>query len=260
MHLDDITISRAIIESYTGRLLNVLESDVAIVGGGPAGLVAAYYLAGAGIKTVVIERKLSVGGGMWGGGMMMNEIVVQEDALPIIKEFGIRYSTCRQEGYYTASSVESVAALTLKAVQSGATVMNLISAEDVMVREGMVAGLVLNWTPVSVGKFHVDPLVMQCRFTVDATGHDASVAAILARKLGGVLNTPSGGLEGEKPMWASRGEEQVVANTREVYPGLYVAGMAANAVCGGLRMGPVFGGMLLSGRKVAGEIISRMEG
>jgi thiamine thiazole synthase len=45
-------------------------------------------------------------------------------------------------------------------------------------------------------------------------------------------------------------------NTREVYPNLYVCGMAANAVFGGPRMGPIFGGMLLSGKKVA-EILAR---
>ena len=54
---------------------------------------------------------------------------------------------------------------------------------------------------------------------------------------------------GEKSMEAEQGELQTVANTREVYPGLYVSGMAANAVYGGYRMGPVFGGMLLSGKR-----------
>jgi thiamine thiazole synthase len=34
--------------------------------------------------------------------------------------------------------------------------------------------------------------------------------------------------------------------------------MAANAVYGGYRMGPVFGGMLLSGRKAAEEILARL--
>ncbi|RLF14354.1 MAG: ribose 1,5-bisphosphate isomerase, partial [Thermoprotei archaeon] len=55
----------------------------------------------------------------------------------------------------------------------------------------------------------------------------------------------------EKPMWAEVGEKAVVENTREVVPGLIVAGMAANAVFEAPRMGPIFGGMLLSGRKAA---------
>jgi len=58
-------------------------------------------------------------------------------------------------------------------------------------------------------------------------------------------------------MWAELGEAQILENTREVYPGLYVTGMSANATFGSYRMGPIFGGMLLSGRKVAELIIER---
>jgi len=47
-------------------------------------------------------------------------------------------------------------------------------------------------------------------------------------------------------------------NTREVFPNLYVTGMAANAVFGGPRMGPIFGGMLLSGKKVAEIVIKKL--
>lgn len=54
------------------------------------------------------------------------------------------------------------------------------------------------------------------------------------------------------------GEKMVVENTREVYPGLFVTGMAANAVFGAPRMGPIFGGMLLSGKKAAEEILKRL--
>jgi thiamine thiazole synthase len=63
-------------------------------------------------------------------------------------------------------------------------------------------------------------------------------------------------------MWAEIGEEKLTENTREVYPGLIVAGMAANAVCGAPRMGPIFGGMLLSGRRaaeVAASILQQMK-
>ena len=70
MALDEIVITKAIIDRYYEKLINNLETDVAIVGGGPSGLVAGYYLAKAGKKVVMYERKLSIGGGMWGGGMM----------------------------------------------------------------------------------------------------------------------------------------------------------------------------------------------
>jgi thiamine thiazole synthase len=59
-------------------------------------------------------------------------------------------------------------------------------------------------------------------------------------------------------MWADHAENQTIENTREVFPGLYVAGMAANATAGGPRMGPIFGGMLLSGEKVAAELAGRL--
>ena len=51
----------------------------------------------------------------------------------------------------------------------------------------------------------------------------------------------------------------MVNGTKEIYPGLYVCGMAASAVSGTPRMGPIFGGMLLSGKKVADEIIARLK-
>ena len=43
--LDEIVISRAIIDRYFNKLMDNLQIDVAIAGGGPAGLTAAYYLA-----------------------------------------------------------------------------------------------------------------------------------------------------------------------------------------------------------------------
>ena len=49
--MDEIIISKAIIEGYTQELLNYLEVEVAIVGAGPSGLAAGYYLAKKGIKT-----------------------------------------------------------------------------------------------------------------------------------------------------------------------------------------------------------------
>lgn len=56
--IDEKIVSEAIIESYTEKLLNCLELDVAVCGAGPSGLVASCYLARAGLKTAVFERKL----------------------------------------------------------------------------------------------------------------------------------------------------------------------------------------------------------
>lgn len=258
MPLDELKISRAIIESYSKKMLDCLDVDVAIVGAGPAGMVAAYYLAKAGKKVSLYERKLSLGGGMWGGGMMFNKIVVQECAKEILDEFDIRCEKF-EDDYYVADSVESVAMLCGKATQAGANMFNCISAEDVMVRDKKVTGLVLNWTSVELTRMHVDPIAMRSKFVIDATGHPAEVTSIVKRKSGIELNTPTGELMGEGSMWADVAEDIIENNTKEICDGMYVAGMCANAVFGGPRMGPIFGGMLLSGRKVAQEIIARLD-
>src|SRR5512135_2908282 len=132
MALDEVLITRAIIERYTEKLLANLDVDVAVVGGGVSGLTAAWRLAGQGHKVAIFERKLSIGGGMWGGGMMFNEIVIQEAAKPVLDELGIRLNPIFDQ-YYTADAVEAVTTLASQAVKAGATVFNCISVEDVMV-------------------------------------------------------------------------------------------------------------------------------
>jgi thiamine thiazole synthase len=257
MALDEIVISRAIMDRYYEKLRDNLEADVAIVGGGPSGLVAGHFLARAGKKVVLFERKLSIGGGMWGGGMMYNEIVVQKSALHVLEEFGVR-TVNYQEDYYTADAVESVGLIVGNAVRAGLTIFNCVTVEDVVMRPDRLEGLVINWSPVEMAGLHIDPLTMRCKYVVDATGHATEVVKVVERKFPGHLSTPTGRIEGEKSMWADQAEKLTLDNTREVYPGLYVAGMAANAVAGGPRMGPIFGGMLLSGEKVAKELIEQL--
>jgi thiamine thiazole synthase len=249
--VDEIIITKAIVESYTRELLDYLDVDVAIVGGGPSGLTAGYYLAKNGLKTVLFERRLSVGGGMWGGGMMFNRIVVQDEAKQILDEMGITAQEY-QPGYWVSDSIEAVSSLCLHCVKAGTRIFNLITVEDVMIRENdKVTGLVLNWSAVNLANLHVDPLTIRSKLVIDATGHDAEVCKIVCRKIGQRLQTSTGGIIGEKSMWAEIGEREIAANTKEVFPGLMVSGMVVNAVFGLPRMGPIFGGMLLSGRKAA---------
>jgi len=256
--LDDILISRAIIETFSDKLVKSLKTDVAIVGAGPAGLVAGYYLAKAGAKVSIFERKLSVGGGMWGGGIMFNEIVVQEKGRKVLSDLGVP-SRKYKPNYYTADSIQAVSTICSKAALAGARIFNLMEVEDLMIKKGMVKGLVINWSAVSMANLHVDPITVESRFIVDSSGHPCEVSRLLETKAKIKLDTETGGVLGERPMWAETGENSMLANTREVFPNVYVAGMAANAVFGSPRMGPIFGGMLISGKRVAELIKKRLK-
>jgi thiamine thiazole synthase len=259
--VDEVSISRLIVESFAGDFVDSLELDVAIAGAGPSGVTAARLLAKQGLKVGVFERHLHVGGGMWGGGMLLPRIVIQEEARGLLEEVGVRLRPW-QKGYYVADSVETVTKCTAAAVDAGARVWVGMKVEDVVIRENdRVAGIVINWEAVSLAGLHVDPLALMAKAVIDATGHDAIICRTVCRKIPGAqLVSPDGNVPGERPMWADKGEAALVPNTLEVYPGLIVTGMAANAVSANPRMGAVFGGMFLSGQRaaeIAAEIVAR---
>ncbi len=254
--IDDVLVTRKIVERYSREFQELADVDVIIAGAGPAGLTTARLLAEAGKKVLILEKKLAPGGGMWGGGMTFPIVVIQPASKHLLDAVGIRTEDAG-DGYYTADSIECVTKLCAAALDAGAKLWNAISVEDVMIRENRVTGVVINWAAITVAGLHVDPLTLGAKVVIDATGHDSEICHVIQRKAG-KLDTPSGEIEGEKSMWAEIGERTVVENTREVYPGVYVIGMAANAVMGAPRMGPIFGGMLLSGEKAAKMILERL--
>ena len=257
--LDDVTISKAIIEEYNKKLVNALNTDVSIVGGGPAGMMAAYLLAKKGYKVNLFERKLSLGGGMWGGGIMFNKIVVQEEAKKLLEKIGVGLKRYKK-GYYTACSIETVGALCYNAAKAGANIFNLFSVEDLKVNANNdVNGVVVNWSSVQLANLHVDPITFGSKYIVEATGHACEVANIILKRLGSVLYTSSKKILGEGSMNADCAETVILDNTREIYKNVFACGMSANAIFGTNRMGPIFGGMILSGEKVANVISKRLK-
>jgi sulfide-dependent adenosine diphosphate thiazole synthase len=144
------------------------------------------------------------------------------------------------------------------AAKAGAAILNGIMVEDVMVKQKRICGLVIEWSAAESAGLHVDPLTIKANAVVDASGHPCEVVKIVERKSGVKLNTRTGKILGEKSMWAEVAEKEVVRNTREVCSGLFVCGMAANAVYGTPRMGPIFGGVLLSGKKMAEILLKKL--
>ncbi len=242
-NISDLEVTRLIVQDYFRTLQDSVESDVIIVGGGPSGLVAGYTLAEQGKKVVIMEKKLSPGGGIWGGGKGFNKVVLERGVGDILREIGV--GATEVDGYLVVPAVLLAAGLIKKTVESGAVLLNLFAVEDVYFNEEReLAGVVVNDTAYKMTSLHVDPLTFKSRIVMDSTGHDAVVVNCLAKR--GIVE-----LKGEDTMNAQMGEQAVIEGTKEIYPGLIVTGMACAQVHGTCRMGPIFGGMLLSGKKAA---------
>jgi thiamine thiazole synthase len=248
--MNEVDITKGIIDCHTRDLLSVLRSDVVIVGGGPSGLVAGGILASQGRNVAVLEKKLSPGGGIWGGGMGYKYVITQEEARHVLDDFNIKYESIGND-LLAIDSIALASGLIYGAILKGVNIFNLVTVEDLLVREERVRGVVINNSFAVMNQFPIDPLTIEARAVVDATGHPHEIVKTFSEKNDVTLNTITGKTLGERSLFAETAEKSVVENTKEVYPGLYVCGMSTAAVYGGYRMGPIFGGMLLSGEKLA---------
>jgi len=247
-------VTKAIVSGFTEEFLEYVESDVIIVGAGPSGLIAAKRLAEKNVKVLLIESNNYLGGGFWIGGYLMNKLTVREPGQKILDEIGVPYKKV-QEGLYVADGPHACSKLIGAAMDAGVKVLNMTKFDDVVVRKDRVGGVVINWTPVSAlprAITCVDPVALESKIVVDATGHDAVVVKSLEQR--GLVE-----IEGFEGMWVEKSEDAVVEKTGEVYSGVFVTGMAVATTYGSTRMGPTFGGMLLSGEKVADLIVDQLK-
>ncbi len=252
--VSEAQVTRAIVDEFYAVLIDRINSDVIIIGAGPAGLTAGRELATMGFKTLIIEQNNYLGGGYWLGGYMMNPVTVREPAQKIWDELGIPYKKA-SEGLYLTPGPHAASKLIAAACDAGVKFLNLTKFDDLVLKNGRVCGVVVNWMPVSALPRNitcVDPIALESKVVVDASGHDSvAVKRLVDRKLVE--------WKGMDPMWIDKGENSVVHKTGEVYPGLVIAGMTVTETYGLARMGPTFGSMLLSGKKAAEVVASKIK-
>ena len=244
--VSEAKISKAIVKEFTGWFEDYIISDVVIVGGGPSGLMAARDLAKEGFKTLIIEGNNYLGGGFWIGGYLMNTLTFRAPAEGVLKELKIPHKEV-EKGLFVSDGPNACSKLISAACDTGAKILNMTKFDDVVYRNKKVEGVVINWTPVSALPRQiscVDPISLESKVVIDATGHDASVCRSLEKR--NILKLADFG-----PMDVNTSEDLVVEKTGQIHPGLIVTGMAVSTAYGIPRMGPTFGGMLVSGRKAA---------
>lgn len=111
-----------------------------------------------------------------------------------------------------------------------------------------------NWATVSLYGHNtqscMDPNVLEARVVISACGHDGPFGASGVKRLQSLGMVPKIAA-GMGALDMNKAEDSVVRNTREVVPGMILAGMEVAELDGSPRMGPTFGAMLLSGQKAA---------
>ncbi|MEN3046237.1 MAG: sulfide-dependent adenosine diphosphate thiazole synthase [Candidatus Hydrothermales bacterium] len=251
-------VSRAITVSFLRMFESVIESDVIVVGAGPAGLTAARELAKEGLNVLVIERNNYLGGGFWIGGFFMNKVTFRAPSQEYLREIGVRFEEA-SPGLYVTDGAQACSKLIAAASDAGVKFLQLTKFEDVVIREengsARVAGVVVNWSPIEGLPRQitcVDPIALESKFVIDASGHDAFVVKALEQR--GYIK-----VKGVGAMWVEASEDAIVEYTGEAFPGLIVAGMAVAETFGLPRMGPTFGAMLLSGKRAAEIIIEKLK-
>lgn len=256
--IKEATVSRAMTSRYFKDLDTYAESDVVIVGAGSAGLSCAYELTKIApeLKIAIIEQNVAPGGGAWLGGQLFSAMVIRKPGQSILDELELAYE---DEGDYVVVKHAAMLTSTLlsKVLQSkNVKLFNATAVEDLIVKENSqgkyIAGVVTNWTLVTLNhdsQSCMDPNVIEAKIVVSTCGHDGPMGAHSVKRLAALGMVPS--VPGMYALDMNVAEDKIVNNTREVCPGIVLAGMELSEVDGSPRMGPTFGAMFMSGQKAA---------
>jgi thiamine thiazole synthase len=256
----EATVSRAMTSRYFKDLDTYAEADVVIVGAGSAGLSCAYELSkiAPDVKIAIIEQNVSPGGGAWLGGQLFSAMIVRKPANALLDELEVAYE---DEGDYVVVKHAALTTSTLLAkvlAQPNVKLFNATAVEDLIIRDDpsrggrYVGGVVTNWTLVTLHhdtQSCMDPNVIEAKVVVSSCGHDGPMGAHSVKRLASLGMVPQ--VLGMAALDMNAAEDRIVNNTREVVPGVVLAGMELSEVDNSPRMGPTFGSMLVSGQKAA---------
>jgi len=267
--IEEAQVSRAMIKRYFNTMYERAISDVVIVGAGSAGLSCAYHLAKSkpDLKITIIEANVAPGGGAWLGGQLMTPMVIRKPAETLLDEVGVPYEdegnfvVVKHAALFTSTILSKVLMMPNVALMNATAVEDLIILPDPLNPSSQrVAGVVTNWTLVALNhdtQCCMDPNVITAPVIISATGHDGPMGAFSAKRL------VSTGLVKElgnmRCLDMNRAEPNIVNGTREVVPGLIMAGMELSEHSGMNRMGPTFGAMIASGKKAAIEAMKILD-
>ncbi|KAI8906404.1 thiazole biosynthetic enzyme, chloroplastic [Gorgonomyces haynaldii] len=247
------TVSREMVTRYMNDMLDYAESDVVIVGAGSAGLSCAWELSkNPDLKIAILEQSVSPGGGAWLGGQLFSAMVVRKPAHLFLDELEIQYEDKGDFVVIKHAALFTSTILSKVLQRPNVKLFNATAVEDLIVRNGVVAGVVTNWALVTLNhdtQSCMDPNVIEAKVVVSTCGHDGPMGATGVKRLESIGLVKK--LKGMSCLDMNAAEDRVVQETREVVPGMVVAGMEVAELDGAPRMGPTFGAMFMSGQKAA---------
>ncbi|MDP3790944.1 MAG: sulfide-dependent adenosine diphosphate thiazole synthase [Candidatus Omnitrophota bacterium] len=242
--------SAKITGEFKGWSKKYASSDVIIVGGGPAGLMAALDLARLDLKILVVESSSAVGGRLWASDFLISTSGFMPQVREILDELKVPYKKGKSGLSVTAGS--NLSSKLISAVcDAGVRILNMAEFKDLIFTDEKVEGITINWVPQLSLKDKMIagiPTTLKSQAIIDATGLDARVCRLLMEK--GAIK-----LDKHEQIDVRASENMLLEKTGNIYPGLAVAGMAVAGIYGIPQGGLTLCSMLLSGRRVADEVI-----